>query len=58
MTDRWRPNRSDPSAWPVLPVQDWADTVETLHLFTQVLGKARTAARLVTVCGRQGASWR
>lgn len=27
------------SAWPTLPVGEWLDTLQTLHLFTQVVGK-------------------
>ena len=28
--------------WPTLPaVADWADTYETLHLWTQIVGKIR-----------------
>jgi hypothetical protein len=27
--------------WPVLPHQQWTDTIETLHLWTQVVGKIR-----------------
>jgi hypothetical protein len=27
--------------WPALPSDQWADTLETLHLFTQVVGKVR-----------------
>lgn len=29
------------TAWPELPHDAWADTLETLHLFTQVVGKIR-----------------
>ena len=29
------------SAWPALPSDDWADTLETLHLWTQIVGKVR-----------------
>ena len=29
------------SAWPSLPWTDWADTLETFHLWTQVVGKIR-----------------
>ena len=29
--------------WPLLPVADWADTRDTLHLYTQVVGKVRLA---------------
>lgn len=32
-----------PSAWPALPWHDWADTLETLHLWLQVVGKIRLA---------------
>lgn len=30
-----------PEPWPALPSNDWTDTLETLHLWTQVLGKIR-----------------
>lgn len=30
-------------AWPSLPVETWTDTLETLHLWTQVVGKIRLA---------------
>lgn len=36
---------ADPDAWPQLPVQRWSDTLETLHLCAQVVGKIRL------VCG-------
>src|SRR5438034_11242406 len=29
--------------WPALPVDEWADTYTTLHLWTQVVGKIRLA---------------
>lgn len=29
--------------WPRLKVADWADTRDTLHLWTQIVGKARMA---------------
>jgi predicted GNAT family acetyltransferase len=29
------------NAWPSLPHDEWADTLETLHLWTQVVGKIR-----------------
>lgn len=45
MTTSWRPPQPQPSAWPALPVDDWTDTLEALHLFTQVVGKIRL------VCG-------
>ena len=31
------------SDWPPLPRADWADTVATLHMWTQVVGKVRLA---------------
>nr|WP_252976230.1 DUF5996 family protein [Janibacter melonis] len=31
------------SAWPGLRVEDWVDTRDTLHLWTQVVGKVRLA---------------
>ena len=27
--------------WPALPGDEWADTLETLHLYAQVVGKIR-----------------
>ena len=36
--DAGRPNR-----WPSIPVADWQDTRDTLHLYTQVVGKVRLA---------------
>ncbi|MEM6456301.1 MAG: DUF5996 family protein [Acidobacteriota bacterium] len=32
---------SSAGAWPALPVARWRDTLETLHLWTQVVGKVR-----------------
>lgn len=29
--------------WPELPLEDWQDTFETLHLWTQIVGKIRLA---------------
>ncbi|WP_444903335.1 DUF5996 family protein [Microbulbifer sp. CnH-101-E] len=34
-------NRSKNSDWPELHFQDWSDTVATLHLWTQIIGKIR-----------------
>lgn len=31
------------SGWPSIPVADWLDTRDTLHLYTQVVGKVRLA---------------
>ena len=33
----------DSQRWPVIPVADWEDTRDTLHLWTQVVGKIRLA---------------
>jgi hypothetical protein len=33
----------EPELWPDLPLQAWEDTCETLHLWTQVVGKVRLA---------------
>lgn len=34
---------TDPVRWPSIPVADWQDTRDTLHLYTQVIGKVRLA---------------
>jgi Family of unknown function (DUF5996) len=34
---------SDRAAWPALPLDAWADTCSTLHLWTQIIGKIRLA---------------
>ena len=31
------------TAWPALPYDAWADTAQTLHMWTQVVGKIRMA---------------
>ena len=31
------------SAWPALPAEAWADTRQTLHMWTQIVGKTRLA---------------
>jgi hypothetical protein len=31
------------AAWPPLPLADWRDTYDTLHLWTQIVGKTRLA---------------
>src|SRR5438105_13147294 len=31
------------AVWPALPVDDWAPTRDTLHLWTQIVGKIRMA---------------
>src|SRR5215212_8507540 len=30
-------------AWPSLPLEGWKDTYATLHMWTQIVGKVRTA---------------
>jgi hypothetical protein len=35
------PSIHDP--WPALPLEQWQDTRDTLHLWTQVVGKVRLA---------------
>ncbi len=37
------PHPPHPQAWPDLPLQAWADTCATLHLWTQIVGKIRLA---------------
>lgn len=32
-----------PDTWPALPLADWRDTLATLHMWTQVVGKTRLA---------------
>lgn len=34
---------SDPQRWPELPYDTWKDTCETVHLWTQVVGKVKLA---------------
>lgn len=34
---------TDREAWPELPLEAWADTCATLHLWTQIVGKVRVA---------------
>ena len=35
-------NATNPTnGWPVLPTEDWIDTIEALHLWSQVVGKIR-----------------
>lgn len=34
---------TDPTAWPALPYPEWAATKKTLHMYAQMLGKARLA---------------
>ena len=32
-----------PQRWPAIPVSVWQDTRDTLHLYTEVVGKVRLA---------------
>jgi len=32
-----------PAAWPPLPLAEWSDTLATLHMWTQIVGKIRLA---------------
>jgi hypothetical protein len=41
MTNGRTPSNGD--AWPALPLTDWKDTCETLHMWTQIVGKVRLA---------------
>lgn len=34
---------SFPDRWPALPLDDWQDTLATLHMYTQIVGKIRLA---------------
>jgi hypothetical protein len=39
-----KPELSDePECWPALPLESWKDTCDTLHMWTQVVGKVRLA---------------
>ena len=31
------------NSWPALPYDAWGDTCQTLHLWSQIVGKVRTA---------------
>jgi Family of unknown function (DUF5996) len=37
------PNRPADAAWPSLPFIEWRETCETLHMWTQIVGKTRLA---------------
>src|SRR5215813_15667498 len=39
MTEHRRLSQED--AWPALPLAEWKETCETLHMWTQVVGKVR-----------------
>jgi Family of unknown function (DUF5996) len=47
-SDREAPDPAPPTpapadAWPTLPLDAWSDTCETLHMWTQIVGKTRLA---------------
>ena len=35
------------SVWPELPFAEWKDTYETLHMYTQVVGKIRLRSKII-----------
>jgi hypothetical protein len=37
------PQLAQRDAWPALPLEDWRQTYQTLHLWTQIVGKVRLA---------------
>ena len=37
------PSSSEKEAWPALPYAEWKDTCQTLHMWTQIVGKVRLA---------------
>src|ERR1700694_2203790 len=37
-----------PEAWPALPLEAWQDTYDTLHMWTQIVGKVRLALSPLT----------
>jgi Family of unknown function (DUF5996) len=47
-----RPAPSQLDSWPDLPLEAWSDTYQTLHLFTQIVGKVR-----LTQCAWLNHSW-
>src|SRR6478752_10334066 len=34
---------TESESWPSIPLDDWLDTRDTLHLYTQIVGKVRLA---------------
>ena len=40
-------NTTTTNQWPVLPLAEWKDTYDTLHRWTQILGKIRLAGASV-----------
>ncbi|WP_432827742.1 DUF5996 family protein [Dactylosporangium sp. CA-092794] len=39
---------TQPQRWPALPVADWEPTYDTLHMYTQIIGKVALALRPMT----------
>jgi hypothetical protein len=37
------PHDDEPGCWPPLPLAQWKDTCDTLHMWTQIVGKVRLA---------------
>ena len=37
--------------WPELPLAEWKDTYETLHMWTQIVGKIRLALTHLEIIG-------
>ena len=37
--------------WPALPYDDWRDTRDTLHMYTQIVGKLRLTRDTVQASG-------
>src|SRR5258706_10056240 len=38
-----RPHIDAPESWPALPLNSWKETLDTLHMWTQMVGKVRLA---------------
>lgn len=41
MAQESKVTKADPSPWPALPYAAWLETYQTLHLWTQIVGKVR-----------------
>ena len=37
--------------WPALPYAEWKDTCDTLHMWTQIVGKVRLALSPLLITG-------
>ena len=37
------PQRDDDDVWPLLPYSEWKPTLDTLHMWTQIVGKLKLA---------------